>query len=314
MKPVLIACMACLLTLNAFTQNLVPNPSFEEYYSCPNSTGQVDSCVDWFSALNTPDYFSLCASYPVSVPDNVCGYQFPFESNSYMGLYTYHWAYFWREIIGAKLINPLVSGDTYHISMRVSRGNWTNMAYNCSASNKLGVRFSDIRHSSIDTAQINNSAHVYTDVIISDTLNWILLEWDYVADYPYKYIYIGNFFDDTQTDTTVINAPLGQFGTAYYYIDSVNVICVSESCITQIKNISNDDIGIVYNVQEAVIEINSAPVNSKISGCIFSFNGQRISCAETIDNTIDVSLLETGFYILRLQVEGDFYIKKIFIH
>jgi hypothetical protein len=100
--------------------------------------------------------------------------------------------------------------------MRVSRGNWTNQSYNCSASNNIGVRFTTKPYSASFPPPINNTATLNTDTIVKDTLNWILLSWNFTADSAYNYIYIGNFFDNAHTDTVVINAPNGQFGIAYY--------------------------------------------------------------------------------------------------
>jgi OOP family OmpA-OmpF porin len=206
--------MHALLLIGGFTsaQNLVPNSSFEEYYVCPDNTSQVDSSVSWHSVLNTPDYFVTCSPYPVCIPDNLCGYQYPFDGNAYMGIITYDWYFtYWKEIIGTQLLDTLVPGNNYHFSMRVSRGNWTNQSYNCSASNNIGVRFTTKPYSASFPPPINNTATLNTDTIVKDTLNWILLSWNFTADSAYNYIYIGNFFDNAHTDTVVINAPNGHY-------------------------------------------------------------------------------------------------------
>ncbi len=83
----------CLRFATVQAQNLIPNGSFEQFTSCPRTTGQVDSAIGWHNVLNTPDYFATCSPYPVSIPDNVCGSQMPFDGSGYMGLYTYAWAF-----------------------------------------------------------------------------------------------------------------------------------------------------------------------------------------------------------------------------
>ncbi|MEI6815793.1 MAG: hypothetical protein WCL14_04215 [Bacteroidota bacterium] len=45
----------------SFGQNLVPNPSFENYISCPTGTIEADSCLNWHNFGNSPDYFNICA-------------------------------------------------------------------------------------------------------------------------------------------------------------------------------------------------------------------------------------------------------------
>jgi hypothetical protein len=86
----------CLLFLclvfNSSAQNLVPNGSFEQYYSCPVFNGEADTCIGWHSfggiigATGTPDYFNSC-SIVVGVPDNLCGRQMAYQGNGYMGLF-----------------------------------------------------------------------------------------------------------------------------------------------------------------------------------------------------------------------------------
>lgn len=66
--------------------------------------------------------------------------------------------------------------------------------------------------------------------IISDTLNWILLTWQYTSVGDEQYVTIGNFKSNlaTQYDTVLSN----QSDYAYYYVDDVSVICCeSDGCL-----------------------------------------------------------------------------------
>ncbi len=302
-------------------QNLVPNGSFEQLHSCPNSTGQVDSCLQWFAVQNTPDYFASCSPYPVSVPDNLCGSQLPFDGNAYMGLYTYIWAFRqYREIIGTKLLDKLIPGNTYQVSMRVSRGNWTNQAYNVAASNKLGVRFTKDESelypnntSNYDTIYVDNNAQLYTDSIITDTLNWVLLHWNYIADSAYSYMYIGNFFTDEFTDTSVIAAPLGQFGQAYYFIDSVNVFCVSENCFVQAQNVIAAEIRMLFETSSNALLVQMEN-NHEAALSIVNVTGQVIR-REKVSGEVRINLsgLQAGLYIATLKTEKKVMTQKFII-
>ena len=41
-------------------QNLVPNPSFEDYTSCPTSVAQITLATPWVTpTTGSPDYFNL---------------------------------------------------------------------------------------------------------------------------------------------------------------------------------------------------------------------------------------------------------------
>mgnify|MGYP006169310411 CR=1 FL=1 len=96
-KPVLhtIILLFTIVSLKA-QQNLVPNPSFEEYWECPtapdNGDGQLEKCKYWYKPnYATSDYMNNCASINsgVSTPSNFIGNQTAFEGNAYISLYFY---------------------------------------------------------------------------------------------------------------------------------------------------------------------------------------------------------------------------------
>src|SRR5690348_13496096 len=73
-------------------QNLVQNPSFEIYSSCPTSFSQIQLATGWENWLLSPDYFNVCVpnGNPASVPNGFnWSYQVPNTGNAYAGLFTY---------------------------------------------------------------------------------------------------------------------------------------------------------------------------------------------------------------------------------
>src|SRR5689334_10862519 len=89
-------------------QNLVPNPSFEIFDTCPDNVDQVNRAQGWSSFGNTPDYFNTCDStgnMAVSIPHNALGYQLAADGSAYCGLFN-HEVFEYREYIGSQLINP----------------------------------------------------------------------------------------------------------------------------------------------------------------------------------------------------------------
>ena len=278
----------------------MPNGSFEDFYSCPDNTQQVDSCKFWHEILNTPDYFVSCSPWPVSVPINVCGDQLPFQGNAYVGIITYDHIGFYREILGSKLSDTMTIGATYYISIRVSRGNWTDQAWNTIASNKLGIRFTTFEHTISSPPSINNYANVFCDTIITDTLNWVLLQWSFMADSSYTHLYIGNFFDDANTDTVIINAPNGnEFRHAYYFIDSVNVICSSPVCLTSIQTSYATNDPLLYSSDEYLI----IEIPPHISGKFYLINllGQIINFQNISGKSkLNMQMLPKGIYVAKI--------------
>ncbi|MEO5675110.1 MAG: T9SS type A sorting domain-containing protein [Chitinophagales bacterium] len=302
------------------SQNLVPNGSFEEFYSCPWTTGQVDTCLDWqgmggFDNLpqfpGTPDYFASCAPLIISVPDNYFGSQSAFEGNAYVGIYTFDYVWWYREIIGTKLMSPIIPGDNYHISMRVSRGNWTQYATgNCVASNKIGIRFTNSPYSQTNLPLINNQAQLFEDFLITDTLNWVLLTWNFIPDSAYNYLYIGNFFDDAHTDTVSVNCPFP--GHSYYFIDSLNVICTDENCFTNSLNVINQEINILYDHESKTIFLN---YTQKVVFVLINAVGEVVlKMSDAGTDHINASQLSRGVYLAKLSTEQKIMVKKIFVY
>lgn len=112
-------------------QNLVPNPSFEEYNTCPDFWDQISNCTGWDSYRETPDYDNTCSSYAEITPPNCySGFQYPHSGNAFAGLYTFYYANFSRELIGAQLLSSLSIGQKYYISFYINLAGGDSEKYN----------------------------------------------------------------------------------------------------------------------------------------------------------------------------------------
>ncbi len=221
-KIFLIYC-ALALNLVSFSQiNLVPNPSFEDTINCPFTSGDLAKSTGWNAACGSPDYCNICNQYSWGTPKNIFGFQKPASGNAYAGFIAYsNFAPNTREFPTSNLTSPLNIGTKYFISFKValSLENVANPT-NC-ASNKIGARFSKGTYTC--NSLITNSPPVYTNSVITDSLNWTRISGSFVADSAYSYVLIGNFFDDANTNTVkFFNSWWSDF--AYYYLDDV---CVS---------------------------------------------------------------------------------------
>ena len=228
-------------------QNLVPNPSFEEFSQCPDQLNQVPYATGWSSFGSTPDYYNACNysslfnSEVYAVPDNYYGFQYAAEGSAYCGLIS------WqgdgsniREMIGAELITPLDSGITYFVSLKFNfpyrEG---NPCWNTAIKN-LGVRFTNFQYSENSPHPVDDSCHVCSNQLIMDTLNWIEVSGTFIPDQQYNYIVIGNFYSDATTDTMMLFAPFNCGNCSSYYVDE---ICVSTNSLT----CGNKPAGLVEN-------------------------------------------------------------------
>ncbi len=252
-------------------QNLIPNPSFEEYTECPvqNEIGQGDfmKCVGWWyphsTVIGSPDYFNRCNnSVPtpntgiVGVPNNFWGYQEAFDGDGYVGFGALNvnvGSVYGNEIeIIATRIESLKSCREYKFSARVSLANLSSHSVE-----KLGIYLS--RDSLVfDEASrwIGIQATKESTYLLNDTLAWMLLEFSFDANGGEEYLYFGYFndYDSLEwqlNDSSFISA--NSLLEPYYYVDSVSLIEVGEveNCLILLPNIftpNGDGVNDVLNI------------------------------------------------------------------
>jgi gliding motility-associated-like protein len=97
--------------------NIIPNPSFENYYSCPTVPKQVDFLYNWISASNTPDYYNSCG-YTSQVTNGNSPFPLPGGGNGYVGS---GYSTLNSEYAGVCLNYPLIAGQQYTLTMYVAR-------------------------------------------------------------------------------------------------------------------------------------------------------------------------------------------------
>ncbi len=305
-----------ILTVNIKLQgqNFVPNPSFEEYTRCPKTLVQVYLAKPWLNYGNSPDYFNECSHASLAPPRNAdFGYQYPHAGRAMAGIVTYVWQYApdwpnYREYIGIKLTDPLHNRYRYYFSFFVNCAGYSP-GWQIIATNKIGLRFSTKAYDSCCPPPLNNWAHLYTNSIISDTLNWIKLSGSFIADSSYQYLSIGNFFDDNHTDTLIFGGPPYGGSGSYYYIDDV---CVTMDSIynetwTGVVNRNNNKSNLkifpnpltneylnITNIINSVAEIN---VYDGVGRLVYNI------IKTPIDNKVAINLnsIANGYYIISIK-------------
>lgn len=305
------------LILNGFVslqaQNLVNNWSFEDTVACPTALTQISLADTWSTFGGTPDYFNSCSnpfSFPnVSVPFNQWGYQTPKSGEAYAGFMTRHQlATNSREFIGCELNQSLIPGIKYYLSFYIASAKGPNLSPGL-ASNKIGVKFSTVPYSSINPVLIDNFAHIYTDVIIIDTVNWTKIEDSFIADSTYQFVSFGNFFDDFNT-SFILYDTVQTF--AYYYIDDIKLSTDSNfvNNLSAVDSYSN--ISIFPNPSEDRVFVQVGEYSS-----IYVYNslGIEVYSAEIFEGTllINVSLFKKGIYFFLVCSKNRQYVSKIII-
>ncbi len=278
--------------------NLVPNSSFESYSMCPSSSGEIYKAIGWDSYNGSVDYYNACATNSfLLVPKNTYGYQSAYDGNAYAGLITYWDGGLAREILGCQLLMPLTISQKYYMSFKISRADTSYLAGY--SSNKIGVKFSSL---ALTTVSINNIAHFYSNVVITDTINWTKIFGSFVPDSAYQNIMIGNFFDDA--NTTITNQASGIY--AYYFIDDMCLSTDSAFCqnyVTSIKeNTQNHTCKICPNPSNDYIiieQVNGIPIE------IFNSLGQKITYdSETKHNTLLINCSDWSFGLYYIKIKN----------
>ena len=217
---------------NAFTQNLVPNPSFEELIRCPHSfsTDRKDFLVPgWNSPTRgTPDLFHACSWGEADVPFNWAGSSNAHSGKGYAGIYV--WSHRedntnYREYIQCELAEPLKAGRRYRLEFYFKLS--SHAVY---SANRIGLALSKYRVD-LDHDQVVDLTPVLSVVkdssYTSATGTWEHAETEYLAEGDERYVLIGNFFNNKITKSTRLPHRIGKNSmlttSAYYYIDDVSV-------------------------------------------------------------------------------------------
>jgi len=306
--------VALLLSQNALGQvNLIPNPGFELYDTCPSQLGQIGYLNNWFPVTDTPDYYNACSAV-ISVPNNPAGYQPDLLGSAYCGLVCFYPIANAREYFGVQLINSLSVGVKYYISFYLSLSGY-NFTLSC---NKFGCKLSTVPFV-YNSVMPDNQAMFHTDSIVSDTTNWVFIKGSFIADSAYQYIAFGNFFDDLNTDTLGV----GMTNTStYYYFDNVCITTDSTLCndITSFADFPDQDINsliIMPNPSTGEFSISADKNISKIE--LFDGVGKMVAIdisnltGESQEFSINLKRNQKDIYYLHTLVGSTTVRKKIIV-
>jgi hypothetical protein len=211
------------------SQNLVVNPSFEDTVACPTgfSTSTVDFITDaqgWMTSWNSSDYYNGCSTGQNSVPNNIAGHYPAATGQAYCGMFVawddgvqeYH------ENIVSQLSSPLVVGTKYYISFKTVCAGQSGSLWK-KACNKIGITFSNSTWKGLD-----NFSPLFTNSIITDTVNWTVISGSFIADSAYNYVLVGSFFDRFHINIIDLDTVVGP--GAYYFFDDICVSTDSLEC------------------------------------------------------------------------------------
>lgn len=289
------------LPMFGVAQNLVPDPSFEEFTQCPVNALGINYLNDWemyFSA----NYFNECGINGHGVPFNVFGFQEPLSDSGYVGIYTF-WEYsLSREFVWVELLDTLKADKYYDVKFYVNMSD--SVWY---ATKNIGAYFSiNQKPENRDTLMSLKPQVIYTgSEFLDDKEGWMEISGRFKADGGEKYMIIGNFDDDTKTDTSFVpgggafrpNQPY-YWSSAYYYIDDVSVTL---DTTTSINEPEIGKFGLYPNPNDGEVTIDWKALDKKAELSITDLQGKEVERIVLTANQnqikLDTSTYPRGIYL-----------------
>jgi len=308
----LVIAMVYLITTKSSAQvNLVPNPSFELFDTCPSNNlipyNAIYYATPWFQPYlpdNSSDYFNACntSTTDLGTPNNYFGFQIPKSGNAYAGISLGYIspANNYREYLEVQLNDSLWAGKKYCFSMYISFSNksYTSVDGLGAYLSKNIIYYTTPQFGVLNlTPQISNS----TGVILSDTLNWVEIYGEFYAAGGEKYLTIGNF--KTDSFTNYIRYTFGSVLESYYYIDDVSVyfcdstVGLNEEVISELVMYPNPTSGLIkIKAKSNTILNGKVNVSNTLGGIMFMDDLSNVTELE-----IDLSKWPNGIYYLTFE-------------
>lgn len=222
--PILLLVFISSTGLSSQQNNLIPNPSFEEFSGVPlgwfYNGSQFTKLVKYWSSptLASPDAFGPGIIVPKHWQKKGFGITKPYHGNAMAGITVYGCADgkpHCREYIHIQLSESLVPEQKYELIYHISHLDGSLKV------DRLGAVFTheDVKQS--DDELIAARPQVYSSEIIRPSRGqWAMIKHTFVAEEAFDYITLGNFFADEENSVSRENA---RFEFGYYYIDKLSL-------------------------------------------------------------------------------------------
>ncbi|WP_178991592.1 OmpA family protein [Winogradskyella schleiferi] len=245
--------LSCLISTS---QNLVLNPSFEEFHDCPLEVSLFDQNVTNWTIPNsgTTDYFNSCSEKMAF--KNFNGYQNARTGQGYAGIYM-HFKNDYREYIQGTLKSTLKKGEKYQVAFYISLAE--NSRY---ALKEFGIMMTSEKFNTFKS-KVNLNAKLlakripnlkfrptFNKTFYDSSKDWMEVTFTYTADGFENYFVIGNF--NTNADTKKKQTRTSKYEPfSYYYIDDVSIV--------PLKNLKETiETNAIYTVKNVLFEFDKA--------------------------------------------------------
>jgi OmpA-OmpF porin, OOP family len=267
MRSILCASF-CVTSFFVSSQNLVPNPGFEEYIKCPGAhmVNRNEFAIHgWESPTNgTPDHFHSCSTGEADVPVNWAGNSNARSGKGYAGIYVWTTGANYREYLQCELAEPLIADEKYTLEFYFKLANKAVYAIN-----RVGMALSASRVNTTGDEFLNLEPVLSIEkdtAMTAATGSWEHAKLEYVAQGGERFVVIGNFFSNQQTKATRLPFRFGMNpmlnDKSYYFIDDVSVQRsgmqpeTDPTVVTQLKS-NAIEVNHVYTLKDIKFEFDS---------------------------------------------------------
>lgn len=250
-------------------QNLVRNPSFEEYNHLPQYIGDApDAIKDWNFANDngSGDYYHVNAGFAYRTTENHFGGEEPHSGKAYAGFCV---TPIYREYLASELTMKLEKGKTYKFTMYISNGDKEDVSY----VKELSVMFLSRKWILQNELKMGIPPQIvfYQDTGFTQKNGWQELTAIYTAKGTEQWIYIGAHQWECDTCKSVPGTPRREspwiFGgepkvlQAHYYVDDVSIVEVNDK--PTVDTTSTFVTGKTYAFNNILFETNSAVLQDR---------------------------------------------------
>jgi len=237
--------LSCVLFSNTFAQNLVKNPSLEEYSICPNDFSQIQFANHWSAGCEygvSTDYFNACmlddpnlfiffkqplTQYKPSTGNAEAGLLLLLKSNTTTTQI--------REVLSSKLKFRLIPNICYDVSFKIRFYGYYLYWININNLNYPTDRVSALLSTDsiiYPTSGFSNLFLLHPQInyhgpVLNDTTAWVKVEGSFVAQGNEQWIHITSFVPDDSVTVYMLPSLSSQIDSAYmpsyYLIDDVAV-------------------------------------------------------------------------------------------
>lgn len=305
MRVALLYIFLCF-TFIAKGQNLLLNPSFEEYNQCPSPNNcDIASQPHWQWSYSSNSYANLCnfsdivptsCAAPYSTGDHGC-FQYPQEGDGYALIEMVIYPIFAnRTQLQTRLVKPLDSLKCYYFSMYI------NLCDSCiAATDDIGVLFvKNFISLSFLPGPYDNFPPpqiLHAGEFIQEKEEWVKYEGTFTATGGEEYMLIGSFSKADSIDYILLDNSSQFSNKASYLVDNITLIeCdqvgITETPISPIKVYPNPSNGL-FTIE------NSKPIKQLK---IYNLYGQLVYTERpsSTKTTVDLTHLPAGMYLCNI--------------